>query len=265
VRLAGEPTAKLFRWYIRRLAPEVAAGKVVLGAETRPMAKALSDVTGVPFTYLPHPVEIPRHGPNCRFSAFPPDQKQPLLLGAYGAARADKGSDLLQKAIRQLLEEFPELPVSFAVQWISDFHDSQGRLVKCDPWLRAHPRVSVIDEYFLSDSYQRQVAATDVMMLPYDSAYNLRVSRVAIEAIVSGIPIIAIRGTSIASQASEFDSGLVCNARSADELAKCIKSMVDQYSAIKGMAVSTLSRSRAHFSVSCFKALLCEAFYQNNN
>jgi glycosyltransferase involved in cell wall biosynthesis len=263
VRLAGEPTAKLFRWYIRRLAADVAAGKVLLGAETRPMAKALSDVTGVPFTYLPHPVDIPSEGSDRGFDIVSHDQTRPLLFGAYGAARADKGSDLLQKAIRQFLEECPELPVSFALQWIRDFYDSEGRLVKCDPWLRGHPKVTVIDDYFIADSYQKQVAATGVMMLPYGSAYNLRVSRVAVEAIASGIPIIAITGTSVASQALEFEAGIVCDGPSIDHLAKAIRSMVDEYEAKKSQAMATLSRARAHFSVFCFKDILCQAFHQS--
>jgi hypothetical protein len=57
-RIPSDPTAKLFLLCIRALRNEVAGGKVVLGAETEPMTKALTEATGVRFTYLPHPVEL---------------------------------------------------------------------------------------------------------------------------------------------------------------------------------------------------------------
>ncbi|MFM8719832.1 MAG: hypothetical protein ACKOFH_09935 [Chthoniobacterales bacterium] len=57
-RIASDPTAKLFQQCTSALRNEVAQDKVVLGAETEPMTKALTEATGVPFTYLPHPVEL---------------------------------------------------------------------------------------------------------------------------------------------------------------------------------------------------------------
>ena len=120
--LAGEPTAKLFRWYIRQFAPEVASGKVVLGAETRAMARALSAVTGVSFTYLPHPVDI-AVVPSSASGGAVVGANRSILCGAYGAARADKQSGLLQKAIRQLLQQSPEIPARFALQWVANFRD----------------------------------------------------------------------------------------------------------------------------------------------
>jgi hypothetical protein len=255
--LAGEPTAKLFRWYIRKLAPEVASGKVVLGAETRAMARALSVVTGVPFVYLPHPVDIAALPTSASGGAIS-GATGSILCGAYGAARADKQSGLLQKAIRQLLEEWPEVPVRFALQWVEDFRDERGDWVRFDPWLRNHPKVQVIDELFVGEEYLAQLSKTDVLLLPYGSDYRLRVSRVAIEALVHGKPIVVASGTTLEDQQREFGAGVAFDGRSAASLADALKRAVNAADKLGEHACRQAPAARDHFSVSAFRALLQE-------
>lgn len=255
VRLAGEPTAKLFRWYIRRLAPEVASGKVVLGAETRPMAKALSDVTGVPFTYLPHPVEFPANSSSASVEDVV-QKKRSILCGAYGAARADKGSDLLQKAIRQLLEESHEIPARFALQWITDFRDEHGNVVSCDPWLRDHPKAEVIDEYFVGDRYREQLSKTDVLLLPYGKDYTLRVSRVVIEALAQGKPVVVASGTTLEDQSREFGASVTFDNKSVDSLVQALQEGVTNFAKLEQQARHQAAAARDHFSVATFRNIL---------
>lgn len=255
VRLAGEPTAKLFRWYIRRFAPQVSSGKVVLGAETRPMAKALSDVTGVPFTYLPHPVEFSAEAPSGGDDDLP-GKNRPLLCGAYGAARADKGSDLLQKAIHQVLEGSPEIPARFALQWITDFRDEHGNMVSCDPWLRDHPKVEVIDEYFVGDRYREQLSKTDVLLLPYGKDYRLRVSRVVIEALAQGKPFVVGSGTTLEDQGREFGASVIFDNKSVDSLVQALQAAVANFAQLDHQAHHHAAAAREHFSVATFRNIL---------
>jgi hypothetical protein len=255
LRLAGEPTAKLFRWYIRRFAPEVASGKVVLGAETRPMAKALSDITGVSFTYLPHPVDFSAEASTAVVDNLP-ENNRPLLCGAYGAARADKGSDLLQKAVRQLLEESPEIPAKFALQWIKDFRDEHGNMVSCDPWLRDHPKVEVIDEYFVGDRYREQLRKTDILLLPYGKDYRLRVSRVVIEALVQGKPVVVAAGTTLEDQSREFGASVAFDNRSVASLVQALKEAVADIAKLGVQAHGQAPAARDHFSVATFRNIL---------
>jgi len=255
LRLAGEPTAKLFRWYIRRFAPEVASGKVVLGAETRPMAKALSDITGVSFTYLPHPVDFSAEASTAVVDNLP-ENNRPLLCGAYGAARADKGSDLLQKAVRQLLEESPEIPAKFALQWIKDFRDEHGNMVSCDPWLRDHPKVEVIDEYFVGDRYREQLNKTDVLLLPYGNDYRLRVSRVVIEALAQGKPVVVGSGTTLEDQGREFGASVAFDNKSVDSLVQALQAAVANFVQLDHRARHHAAAAREHFSVATFRNIL---------
>lgn len=254
-RMVPDPTAKLFRWLIRLLAPEVAAGQVILGAETRPMTKALTEATGVPFTYLPHPVEIDTSADLVTRHSSPVTSENPLRFGCYGAARWEKGSDILQAAIRQVLETHPDIPATFAFQWVEGFADDQGRQVALYPWLKAHPKVEIIDGYFQDGGYARQLAATDVMILPYRQPYRLRVSRVLIEAMLLGLPVIVTRGTTLADQTDEFGAAVLCEEGSPESLAAAIVEVVGSLASLFSTSQMRRHEASRHFSVQHFREL----------
>jgi glycosyltransferase involved in cell wall biosynthesis len=251
--LAPDPTAKLFALCIRALAKEVAAGKVILGAETKPMTKALSEITRVPFTYLPHPVEM--SGLSSRVNRHMPmaPEENPIVFGSYGAARHEKGSDILQRAIREVLVNNPEVPARFVFQWTEDFADEHGRTIVLDPWLRDHPKVQVMQSIFPRGGYEKQVAHTDVMILPYRKPYRVRVSRVVIEAMSVGMPVIATRGTTLSDQANEFGVARACEEGSANDLAKAILSVIQNFEELRIAAQAKKEVSRSHFSVAEFR------------
>jgi glycosyltransferase involved in cell wall biosynthesis len=254
--LLPDPTAKLFRVCIRSLAKQVASGKVILGAETKPMTKALSEVTGVPFTYLPHPVELAASQSLAIGRPRPVTPEKPILFGCYGAARYEKGSDVLQAAIRLVLEGGAKPPVKIALQWLDEFTDAHGNLVKLDPWLKAHPTVDVIESYFGEGGYAVQLAATDVMVLPYRSPYRLRVSRVLVEAMLLGMPVIATRGTTLAEQAGEFGAMIPCTDGSAESLAAAINEAVESLPSLLATSQARRHAATRHFSVQHFRELL---------
>jgi len=297
-RIPSDPTAKLFLFCIRALRNEVAGGKVVLGAETEPMTKALTEATGVSFTYLPHPVELsPKSSPATRDSvgrlsdpspqtpvsvdrqgdlstASPPvsvDRQgdlstasppvpaasaDPIVFGCYGAARHEKGSDVLQRAIALVLENRPDMPARFVFQWMEDFADEEGNMIHLDPEVAAHPKVQVIRGHFSEGGYERQLAATDVMLLPYRSPYRLRVSRVVIEAMNLGMPVVATRATTLWSQLSEYGVGAGCDDGGADSLATAICGVAKEFTRLAAEARGKAGQSQEHFSVKNFRKTL---------
>jgi glycosyltransferase involved in cell wall biosynthesis len=232
------------------------------------MVKALSEVTGVPFTYLPHPVELStEHSPDTGNSVgglgapspqtpVPATFSNPIVFGCYGAARHEKGSDVLQAAIRLVLEEEPEIAARFAFQWLGDFKDSQGKLLKLDPWLKTHPKVDVIESYFEEGGYARQLAATDVMVLPYRAAYRLRVSRVVIEAMTLGKPVIVTSGTTLHEQAHIQGVAEACKDGCADSLAAAIRTMLGRYEYAARTAAERIGNVCSEFSVRSFREKL---------
>jgi len=279
-RIPSDPTAKLFLLCIRALRNEVAGGKVVLGAETEPMTRALTEATGVPFTYLPHPVELsPKSSLAARDSvgrlgdpspqtpvsvdrqgdlstASPPvpaTSADPIVFGCYGAARHEKGSDVLQSAIALVLKKRPDMSARFVFQWIEDFADEEGQVVRLDPEVAAHPKVQVIREHFSEGGYERQLAATDVMLLPYRSPYRLRVSRVVIEGMILGMPLVVTRGTTLWDQASRCGCAKACDEGSAESMAEAILALLDEYEETSRRAKDCRAEALRHFSVAEFR------------
>jgi glycosyltransferase involved in cell wall biosynthesis len=223
--------------------------------------------------------------------ALPATSAKPIVFGCYGAARWEKGSDIFREAIKLILKNqaasdgcrvasiqsegtwelgpaflpitsnpLPATPVGrplcFVIQWVEDFRDGQGNLVSIDPWLKNHPQVEVIGRYFKGDQYDEQLERTDVMVLPYRSPYRLRVSRVVIEAMMNGMPVIATRGTTLFDQADEYGVVVGCGEGSAESLAEAILEIAEGFEKMRASAKKFSEKAAESFSVAYFREFL---------
>ncbi len=215
----------------------------------------------------------------------PATSASPIVFGCYGAARWEKGSDIFLRAIKIILKNevasekwrvksgenqfLPDTgyplpvtavgrPLRFAIQWVEDFRDQEGNRVSIDPWLREHPQVEVIGRYFQGDEYERRLAETDVMVLPYRSPYRLRVSRVVIEAMIHGMPVIATQGTTLFEQAEEYGVVVGCEEGSAESLARAILGVAEEFGGMREMAERRAGTAAGSFSVGYFRELVRE-------
>jgi glycosyltransferase involved in cell wall biosynthesis len=180
-----------------------------------------------------------------------------ILIGCYGAARAEKGSDLFQAAARQFLEKYPATKVRFAMQWLDDFKDENDLWVRKDNFLTAHPRFEYISRLFDPDGeYLRQVQKTDLMVLPYRDSYRYRLSRVVIESILAGVPVVVSRDTTLCEQASEFGAAIRVEMNSVNSLLMGIEKAVANIHELKTQAEKARSIATVHFSVASFRNLL---------
>jgi glycosyltransferase involved in cell wall biosynthesis len=216
-------------------------------------------------------------------NSLPATSASPIVFGCYGAARWEKGSDTFQEAIKLILSnevaskkwrvaslEYEPQPVTrdpllvtaagrplrFAIQWVEDFQDAEGNWVRLDPWLKNHPQVEVIGRYFEGNEYERRLAETDVMVLPYRSPYRLRVSRVVIEAMLLGMPVIATIGTTLHEQVEEFGEVVGCEDGSAESLALAILDAARRFDEIRESAIRRVEAAAHSFSVGYFRDLL---------
>jgi glycosyltransferase involved in cell wall biosynthesis len=248
--LDGSPTARLTSVLLKGLASEVGAGRVILGVETLAMKRAAEEVFGVPFTYFPHPVHA------LDFTSLTDDSAN-LRFGCYGASRFEKGSDLLVSAIDEYLQRFPESRVRFIFQWIDNFSAHDGRIVKIPEFLREHPKVEIISRLFAEGEYDQWLRKTDLLLLPYrSSSYDLRVSRVVIEAMVIGIPTVVTAGTTMAQQVVDFGSGLTCENEDVESIVSAIVEAVSRLSPLTEIAKERQHGACEHFSVNQFRKSL---------
>lgn len=247
----GSPTARLLVTLLKWIGSEARNGKVVLGVETRAMQKAFENLTGLPFTWFPQPVPQRVRGENSPGGC--------IEMACFGAARAEKGSDVLQEAITLHCRRHPASRARFTVQWIEDFQVG-NRLITKSADLRDNPKVRFATRYFVGGEYAAHLQRTDVMLLPYRlDSYGLRGSRVVIEAAVNGIPVVTTRGTTLAGFAEEFGAGILCEDGDARSLAEAIAAMEARFEELSGRAAAASGAVAELFSVAEFRRIFMES------
>jgi glycosyltransferase involved in cell wall biosynthesis len=234
------------------LSHESRTRRLVLATETQALSGALADLSGACFHTLPQPVlpfaniHEPRHQ---RASGA-------VLVGSYGPARYEKGSDLLLAAMNDVLAKRED--VQFAIQWIEPFPDREGLLVQVPKELRDHPRVTIIDHLFGPGEYAEWLNRTDIMVLPYRHDYTLRGSRVVVEALVHGIPVIATAGSTMAEHSGIYGRPRTFTCESVASMVDAITSAVAGVSELQAEASNHVRRYQAFFSVSAFRSSILE-------
>lgn len=252
------PTTKLMARLLSSMRDEIERGKVIIGVETISLREAFSQVAGIPVAYLPQPV--------APFARPGIEKKGDLIFGSYGPARYEKGSDVLTAAIEAFFRSDPDSHSKFAVQWMQDFSLPDGRIFGIPPGLTQNPQVEVIHHFFRDGEYAQRLEQTDVAVLPYRlSSYGLRGSRVLIEAMVHGIPVIVTRGTTLATQAQQFGAAVLCEDGDTESLVGAIREMERNYDALRSLAQSNVQNTREHFSVRKFREALLSGIEHNHS
>jgi glycosyltransferase involved in cell wall biosynthesis len=251
----GSPTSWLLFRLLRWLHREIKSGKVVLGAETELTRSAVKSFSGVPVTVFPQ-IVIPL--PASESGKVP--SRDGIEMGCYGPSRAEKGSDVLQEAIAIYRRRFPASRARFTLHWTQDFAGKEGRVITQSPELLRDSRVQYVTRYFDHAEYEEQIRRTHVMLLPYRlSSYRLRGSRVVMEAVVNGIPVVATRGTALAEVVEAFGSGLYCEDGDPENLARAIREMEERYDELSRAAKERAPAAAMEFSVGSFRRVFLGA------
>jgi glycosyltransferase involved in cell wall biosynthesis len=205
------------------------------------MQKVLTQISGLPFTYFPHPVEPFTTN---FYQESPPGK---LVMGSYGAARHEKGNDILYQGISKFNALNPNSNTEFILQCLEGF-EAEKALLSHDV------NVNWLTNYFQPGEYAKYLEKTNVMLLPYRiSSYRLRVSRVVIEAMINGIIVIATDGTTLADQAAEFGALVRCKNEDPVSVAEAINYAINHYEDLINQSQLNISKVQFHFSVKYFR------------
>ncbi|OZV69238.1 glycosyltransferase [Winogradskyella aurantia] len=239
-KISYPKSSKILGYLLAKFKPYVHSGQVVMGVETKAAKTEFEHISGVKFQLFPHPVPF-----NLEQEQVLNDQ---LHLACYGFARYEKGSDLLQEAILEVLS-MQEVPKAhFSIQWTDDFVLPNGELCPINEALKTSNQVSIIDKPLNSSEYQSLLKRTDIMLLPYRNAsYYARVSRVAIEATNMGIPCVFTKGGWLQETISTYGAGIGIRDESVDDLVMAIKEMISNFNAYKKQATEKKAISIAYF------------------
>lgn len=253
IRFRKTPNKFLFKFALSSLKSEVEKGSVLLGCETREMAKEYESFCGLPFNYLPHAVnETPLE------NDWESSPAAATTFAHLGFSRYEKGSDLLQEAIKRYLKNHPDNNVRFLLQWVTDFTIEDGSLCRKDPALLSSSKVEFIDRALNSEEYKALLSKTDVMVLPYRlSSYYARVSRVAIEAAINSIPMIYTKKSWNESLVLDgHGAGEGFDSESTDSLYQAIENAFKNLDRLKADARARRISALEHYSAATFESYL---------
>lgn len=226
---------------------------LLLATETLSLSNALSDLSGARFMTLPQPVrtmverlEIPPSGS--------------IVIGSYGPARYEKGSDLMISAIQEFLSHTTRRDITFAVQWTDDFLTEDGATATIGCILKDDPRFVQIDHLFAPGEYAEWLHRTSLMLLPYRDDYVLRGSRVVLEAIVHGIPVLVSKGTTLEEHMNSFGSGVAIGIQNPGDICAALETAISQLDELADVAAAKKDIACKYFSVAQFRHLLLESY-----
>jgi glycosyltransferase involved in cell wall biosynthesis len=209
-------------------------------------------------------------------STLDPRPSTPITITCPGFARHEKGSDLLQEAIRRILKKSGRQDsevnsqesggeqlatsvspsgreVRFVLQWPESFAMPDGSMLGPDPELVNDPRVEFLNDNLSQDEYEALLARTDLVILPYRrNSYHNRVSRVAIEAASRGIPLIFTSGTWIGEVTDTAGGGVPILDETPEAVAEAITIAIIQLDELKAKASTSAGNVSRFYSVETF-------------
>jgi glycosyltransferase involved in cell wall biosynthesis len=243
------PNTWLSRLALRCLRRLVVSGKVVLAAETEAMAAEFTRFCGLEFEYFPHPVSI-KLDPTRKVE----NTAHEVVFASLGLARYEKGSDLLLAAIVKVREKRPDLKhIRFVIQWGNDFKDSGGKLISPNTAPAFDSGITFLTSSCMPQEYRLQLQRACCMILPYRAqSYYARVSRVATEAAMLGIPLIYTEDTWLEEFVRKCGAGVSFRNEDADDLAKKIGEMADQLATFRSKGINKAELARQLYSVERF-------------
>ncbi len=222
---------------------------VTLSAETRAGALELANETGLNVSVCPHLLGM-------ETMQVPPPENDPteLIVGWLGEPRPEKGVDILADIIRAVSSAKPKRRLKFLLQ-------CGGRTSRKARNLYAQlaefgEAVELLDVAISQQDYLAALKRCNLMLLPYDPrAYPPeRGSGAALEALLTGRPIVATAGT-FASELITPESGVTGTDVAA--LAKGVLTIADNYRRyLDGAGQAREEALRRYDRETCYRLLI---------
>jgi glycosyltransferase involved in cell wall biosynthesis len=241
---------------IKSLATDGKGLSIRFATETEELSGCLATLSGVPFEVIPEPVETA----GSRAASEDGKDAATITIASFGPPREEKGSHLLIKAIAGLVTTNQVPNTRFVVQWTEDFVCQNGELATIPDCLRAAREFKAIGHYFAPGEYEDLLDETHAIILPYGPNYELRGSRVVIDALVRGLPVAVTQGSSMQTLAERFGNFVVIDGWTESAIEAAIKNLADVFRQGSARDRSAGMSAREYFSVKNFRALALASF-----
>lgn len=227
----------------------IEAGVVCLGTDSARHAKEYQLLSGLDIKVFPHPkVDLPPTIDSVAQSTLS-TSSSPVIFSCLGPGRLEKGTDLLQSSILHLQNTKPALNAKFVMQWNRKILQADGSVLIKHPKLEQSKNVVFLTEDLTSEEYDHYLQQSDCIILPYRrQSYYTRLSGIAIEAAMLGIPLIYTRDTWLEDAVSQYGAGIGVENEDIEDLAAKISEMVHQIDRYRGEAQSRAALARDYHS-----------------
>lgn len=238
-------SARILGFALRQYRRFTESGLVTFATDSHRLAEEYKQLADVKMSVLPHPC--------CLSDSSPADPAQSDADGTFtlvspGPARWEKGVHLLLEAIEKVEE--PE--IRCRIQWPDKIYNPEGVEL-----LPESDCCEFLATPLTSEEYKALLARANCIVLPYlREAYFARISGVAVEAMLLGIPIIYTEDTWVADVVSEFGAGLGFPSGHVDALAERIRSIARDPAGWRKNAQARIESARTHFSSENFQNAL---------
>jgi glycosyltransferase involved in cell wall biosynthesis len=254
-RIPKNPRTAMMRLGFWLLRDSVLGGRTILAVETGGLKEEYEGFAKLPFRQFPHSIRFNSVPLKRSRKTMPATDIREITFSCPGFARFEKGIDLLQRAVIEIFRESPDFPARFVVQWQGPFLMPDGSAAEPLPEFRNNPRVELITRTIGPVEYEALLAHSDVLLLPYRAAfYYARTSRVAIETVSQGIPLIYPAATWLEEVCTDFGSGIPFRDEDVPSLKAAIRTMVENYNEIALKAGERSEAALNFFSVPTFHA-----------
>ena len=231
----------------------IGAGVVCIGTDSSRHATEYKLLAGIDVKVFPHPKvqtsdalqpSVLNHSPG-----------SPVVFSCLGPARLEKGVDILQEAILNLLHTQPNLNAKFVIQWNREILNEDGSVLAKNSQLEEGGQVLFLTQDLTSEEYDNYLTQSNCIILPYRrQAYYTRLSGIAIEAAMLGIPLIYTRDTWLEDAVTQYGAGIGIQNEDPMALANSIALMtenIENYRTIaqKRAALAQTYHSPEHFLI----------------
>jgi glycosyltransferase involved in cell wall biosynthesis len=225
-------------------------GDVILAGDSHITNGEYEKLAGVPMTLFPSP------GADLRYEKRGEGSGGPIFT-ILGVSTWDKGIDVFQSAILRFLDRNPQSDARFVLQWGVPCRGPCGVVTPISNRLKSDPRVTLLERRLTNEEYADFFRAADVIVLPYRKlTYFNRISGVAVEAAVSGKPMIVTEGTWLEWAMREFGSGLAVPEDGVEELCGAIERCCAEREAISNEARRRMAVARDYNSSERYLGIL---------
>lgn len=236
------PQTRLIAAVLRSFDRLARRGDVILAGDSHVTNGEYEKLAGVPMTLFPSP------GADLRYEGKGEGSGAPIFT-MLGVSTWEKGIDVLQEAILRFFERNPASNARFVLQWGVPCEGPGGVVTPIHDRLRSDPRVTLLERRLSNEEYADLFREADFIVLPYRKiTYFNRISGVAVEAAVSGKPMIVTENTWLSWAMREFGSGLAVPEDGPDELCAAIEKCCADRAAMTAEAVARMAVARDYNS-----------------